>query len=118
MGMFSKGAIASLNKQAEEALKPKKEVISITANEARKIMQEALTSEPILEAAHSLAEECLSTVKERAQNGYHYTTASVAKYDHNNPKHRVIIERAKKILEEKGYIAYRDVLDNTLTVEW
>lgn len=118
MGMISNGMISKLNKQAEEALKPKEEVVSITADEARKIMQGVLTSESILEAAHSLAEECFSAIKKQAQNGYYYATVSVAKYDCTNPEHRAIIGQAKEILEKKGFKAYRDVFDNTLTAEW
>lgn len=118
MGMFSKGAIASLNKQAEEALKPKEEVVSITADEARKITQEVLTSESILEAARSLAEKCYPVIKEQAQNGYNYASVSVFKYNFADPKHREILEQAKKILEEKGYKAKRDVWHETLVVSW
>ena len=131
MGLFSKGTVASLSKQAEEALKPKEEVkqaeknlepeeevIDITADEAQKITQEVLTSESILEAARSFAEKCYPVIKERAQNGYDYTSVSVSKYDFTNPKHSEIIKQARKILEEKGYETKRDFWDNTLVIRW
>lgn len=118
MGMISKGMISKLNKQAEEALKPKEEAVSITADEARKIMQEVLTSKAILEAAHSFVEECYPVIKERAQNGYNSVFVSTVKYDYTNPKHQEIIEQIKKILKEKGYKVYKDIWEDTLVIEW
>jgi len=77
-----------------------------------------LTSEFILEAARSLTKECYLVIKKRAQNGYNSASVSIAKYDYTNPKHQEIIEQTKKILEEKGYKAYKDIWEDTLVVEW
>ena len=112
MGVFFKGAIASLNKQAEETLKPKeKETVCIMAKpnysayEARAAMQEFLNPEKIARMARKfIAEKVNPKIEERAKEGYGRASVSIKEY-HSTPINEAVFEQVIVLLKQQGFSA-------------
>ena len=105
MGMFSEGMISKLNKQAEEALKPKEEVIGITANEAKAKTQKALSSGSITQKAKNFIIEKVSPyIKERAEKGYESAIISLRGYSYS-PDEKAILNQVIELLKQNGFSA-------------
>lgn len=112
MGVFFKGAIASLNKQAEEALKPnEKETVCVMAKpnysayEARAAMQEFLNPEKIARMARKfIAEKVNPKIEERAKEGYGCTAISIKEYP-CTPINEAVFEQVIVLLEQQGFSA-------------
>lgn len=112
MGMISKGMISKLNKQAEEALKPKeKEPVCIVAKpnysayEARAAMQEFLNPEKIARMARKfIAEKINPKIEERAKEGYGCTAISIKEYP-CTPINKAVFKQVIVLLEQQGFSA-------------
>lgn len=112
MGMFSKGVISKLNKQAEEALKPKKEEpVCIAAKpnysacEAKAAMREFLNPEKIARMAEKfVAEEINPQIEEQAKKGYDNVSISIKKYL-TTPLNEAVFKQMIVLLEQQGFSA-------------
>lgn len=112
MGVFFKSAIASLNKQAEEVLKPKEEepvrVVAkpnYSAYEARAAMQEFLNPEKIARMAETfVAEKINPKIEERAKEGYGCTAISIKEYP-CTPINEATFKQVIVLLEQQGFSA-------------
>lgn len=112
MGMFFKGAIASLNKQAEEALKPKEEESvcvmakpNYSAYEAKAAMREFLNPEKIARMARKFITEKINhQIEERAKEGYDYAIISIKEYP-STPINEAVFKQVIVLLEQQGFSA-------------
>lgn len=110
MGMIAKGMISKLNKQAEEAWKPKEEepvrVVAkpnYSAYEARAAMQEFLNPEKIARMARRfIAEKINPKIEERAKEGYDKASISIKEY-HRTPINEAVFEQVIVFLEQQGF---------------
>ena len=105
MGMISEGMIFKLNKQAEEALKPKKKAIGITADEAKAAKQEFLNPEKIAQMARDfIARKINPCIEERAKEGYDYALVSIKEYP-STPINEAVFKQVIMFLEQQGFSA-------------
>lgn len=111
MGMFSKGTISDLKKQAEKVLKPEDaaRVVVIkrnySASEAKAAKQEFLNPEKIARMARDfIARKINSYIEERAKEGYDSAFVSIKEYP-TTPINEAVFQQVLVFLEEQGFSA-------------